>query len=335
MGLVGGVQTETGNHETHERHEKEMMGKFVTTEAPRPGGLGGERFLFGGVVGLEFTPGAQSVLDAGVITERILGIPRWVVGELGGTFVLIFLGLGSGAWAVTNGAVLWGVPVPVVWGLAVALAVWGARGLSGAHLNPAMSVALAVQGHFPWRRVPGYVVAQLGGAIAGSAVVYGLFHAQVAAYEARIGVVRGAAGSEATAMIFGEYFPHPHGLPLTAERRAGVSTTEAFLAEMAGTAALALVAFWCGDARRSSRVRALAPGIIGLTVTALIAIISPLTMADFNPARDFGPRLFSYFAGWGPVVFTTNGTGWLTVYVLAPVVGAAAAAKIFLSKKTE
>jgi glycerol uptake facilitator protein len=53
----------------------------------------------------------------------------------------------------------------------------------------------------------------------------------------------------------------------------------------------------------------------------LISLLGPLTMACFNPARDLGPRLFSSMAGWGSVPFTANGTGWLTVYIIAPVVG--------------
>ena len=61
---------------------------------------------------------------------------------------------------------------------------------------------------------------------------------------------------------------------------------------------------------------------IGLTVTMLISLLGPLTMAGLNPARDLGPRLFSSVAGWGEVPFTANGIGWLTVYVIAPICGA-------------
>ena len=52
-------------------------------------------------------------------------------------------------------------------------------------------------------------------------------------------------------------------------------------------------------------------------------------MAGFNPARDFAPRLFSAMAGWGTVVFTTNGSGWLTVYILAPIVGGQAGGLVY------
>jgi len=61
----------------------------------------------------------------------------------------------------------------------------------------------------------------------------------------------------------------------------------------------------------------------------LISLLGPLTMACFNPARDFGPRLFSSFAGWRLVPFTANGMGWLTVYIIAPVLGGLAGGGIY------
>jgi glycerol uptake facilitator protein len=60
---------------------------------------------------------------------------------------------------------------------------------------------------------------------------------------------------------------------------------------------------------------------IGLTVTILISLLGPLTMACLNPARDLGPRLFSSLAGWRSIPFTANGLGWLNVYIIAPIVG--------------
>ena len=96
------------------------------------------------------------------------------------------------------------------------------------------------------------------------------------------------------------------------------------LAEVIGTA---LLRWWCS--RSSTRViRAAPPGrlaapFIGLTVSALISVLAPLTQACFNPARDFGPRLFAYFAGWGSVAIPgQTSTGFFTVYIVAPIVGA-------------
>ena len=88
-----------------------------------------------------------------------------------------------------------------------------------------------------------------------------------------------------------------------------------------GTAILLLVIFAVTDERNSTRPQILTAATIGLTVTLLISLFGPLTMACLNPARDFGPRLFSSLAGWRMVPFQANGLGWLTVYIIAPIVG--------------
>jgi glycerol uptake facilitator protein len=96
----------------------------------------------------------------------------------------------------------------------------------------------------------------------------------------------------------------------------------AFLAEVLCTAILAVVVAAVADDRNPVTPRQMAPLFIGLTVAALISVIAPLTQACLNPARDFGPRLFAYFAGWGEVAIPgPNGRGIVTVYILAPLVG--------------
>ena len=103
-----------------------------------------------------------------------------------------------------------------------------------------------------------------------------------------------------------------------------MSEPTAFLAEVLGTMILALVVFAVTDPRNPSAPPAgLAAVFIGLTVAALISVIAPLTQACFNPARDFGPRLFAFFAGWGAVALPgPRGAGFLTVYIIAPMLGA-------------
>jgi glycerol uptake facilitator protein len=94
---------------------------------------------------------------------------------------------------------------------------------------------------------------------------------------------------------------------------------------------LALVVFALTDGRNAAGPGArLAPVFIGLTVSALISVIAPLTQASFNPARDFGPRLFAFFGGWGAIALPgPRGTGFLTVYIVAPVVGALVGASLY------
>lgn len=256
-------------------------------------------------------------------------LPAWFVGEFIGTFILVFFGCGSVATAVLTGAQVGIFQVAIVWGIAIAAAIHLTASLSGAHLNPAVTIACAAWKGFGWRSVPRYLFAQFAGAIAASAVLFLIYRGVLASYEAGHGIMRGAAGSEATAMIFGEFFPNPGGHPLTAAARATVSPVTAFFIEALGTGIMALVIFGCTDEANTSRPKPHAAAIVGLTVTILISLLGPLTMAAFNPARDLGPRLFSYFAGWGSVAFSVNGWGWLTVYVLAPIVGALAGGAVY------
>jgi glycerol uptake facilitator protein len=249
------------------------------------------------------------------------GLPAWAVGEFFGTFLLVFFGCGSVAAAVLTGAQVGIFQIAIVWGLGIATAIYLTGGLSGAHLNPAVTLALAAWTDFPWRRVPGYWLAQWLGAFAASAVLYALYFATIAKFEAAHGIVRGLPGSEASAMIFGEFFPNPGGRPLSGEVPAAISLPGAFAVEMVGTAILLLVILSVSNPRNPARPGPLTAATIGLTITLLISLLGPLTMAGFNPARDFAPRVFSSLAGWGTVPFAANGTGWLTVYIIAPLAG--------------
>lgn len=249
-------------------------------------------------------------------------LPPWFVGEFFGTFLLVFFGCGSVATAVLTGAQVGIFQVAIVWGIGIATAIYLTGSLSGAHLNPAVTISLAAWNGFPWRNVTRYVAAQFAGAIAASAVLFAMYHGTLVAYETTHHIVRGSHGSEATAMIFGEFFPNPGGKPFTDEVRLRVTHSAAFFIEFVGTAILMLVILGVTNTRNASRPQVLTAATIGLTVTILISLLGPLTMAAFNPARDLGPRLFSSLVGWGSVPFTVNGIGWLTVYVIAPVLGA-------------
>lgn len=256
-----------------------------------------------------------------------------MIAECIGTFMLVFLGCGAVHAAVLLEAQsgLW--QVAIVWGIAIMLAIFAVDSISGAHINPAMTIAFAVCGRHPWRRVLPYIIAQLAGAFIAAATLYVLFSGFLKAKEAEKGVLRGEPGSIVTAMCYGEYFPNPGSLATSdglfdSEAYAGLvgSLTHeaAWFAEFLGTLVLSLVVFSLTDKRNRGRPLAnLTPVFIGLTVSALISVIAPLTQAGFNPARDFGPRLFAYFAGWGSVAISgTDDLSWLTVYILAPIAGA-------------
>jgi glycerol uptake facilitator protein len=248
-------------------------------------------------------------------------VPKWAIGEFFGTFLLVFFGCGSVCAAVTTGAQVGVFQIAIVWGIGIATAIYLTGSLSSAHLNPAVTIASAVWSRFPGRLVAPYIAVQMLGAFAAAALLYGLFSGSIRAYETKNDIVRGEIGSEATAMVFGEFFPNPGGKPLTDSARATVTPGAAFAAEVIGTAILVLVIFCITDERNVNRPQILTAATIGLTVTILISILGPLTMACFNPARDLGPRLFSAIAGWRSVPFTTNGLGWLSVYIVAPIAG--------------
>ncbi|NLC56016.1 MAG: aquaporin [Armatimonadetes bacterium] len=250
--------------------------------------------------------------------------------EVLGTFILVFFGVGSVHAATLTGAQsgLW--QVAVVWGVAISLAIYATGAVSGAHMNPAMTIAFATWRGFPWRKVLPYVLSQLVGAIAGAAVLYCLFNNAIAHFEAAKQLVRGAAGSELSAMVYGEYFPNPSlvaGGNLTVE---SVTLLQAMLAEAIGTAFLAFFVFAVVDERNPGRPNGtLFALFIGLTVSIIISIVAPLTQAGLNPARDFGPRRFSFFAGWGEIAIPGPRGGFFTVYILAPIVGAVVGSAIY------
>jgi glycerol uptake facilitator protein len=248
-------------------------------------------------------------------------LPAWVIGEFAGTFLLVFFGCGSVCAAVTTGAQVGVFQVAIVWGLGIATAIYLTAALSGAHLNPAVTISLAAWGGFPGRRVFGYVATQLSGAFLASVVLYVIFGGAIAEFESRNHIVRGETGSEASAMVFGEFYPNPLGRPFKEANLDRMCEWRAFFAETVGTAILLLVICCMTDSNNKERPQILTAASIGLTVTLLISLLGPLTMACFNPARDLGPRLFSSLAGWGSLPFTVNGSGWFIVYILAPIVG--------------
>jgi len=252
--------------------------------------------------------------------------------EVIGTFILVFFGCGAVHAAVLTGAQsgLW--QVAIVWGVAIMAAAYTVGGISGAHINPAVTVALAAWGRFACVDVLPYIVAQVAGAFVAAAALFAVYVPFLTERENQLHVTRGQTGSEVTAMCYGEYYPNP-GLNSTTplyvegnvERLAELTPAwSAFGIEVLGTALLALVVFATTDEKNLPLpIERLAPVFIGLTVSILISVIAPLTQACFNPARDFGPRIFAAVAGWGKIAIPgPNGAGFFTVYILAPIVGA-------------
>ena len=232
---------------------------------------------------------------------------RDAAAEFLGTFVLIAFGVGVVAQTVlsksANGSYL---AINLGWGLAVMLGVYIAAGVSGAHLNPAVSVALAVHRGFPWSKVPIYVAAQIAGAFVASAVVFLTYHEAFAAFDGGVRQVQGELG---TAGIFATY-PQPF-----------LSTTGGLIDQIVGTALLMACVLALTDPRNAGPPPWLVPPMIGGLVVAIGVAFGFNAGYAINPARDFGPRLFTALAGWGGAVFTA-GNGWWWVPIVGPTIGA-------------
>jgi glycerol uptake facilitator protein len=245
---------------------------------------------------------------------------REFTGELVGTFLLVFFGCGAVAVSVCFDAFDGLFQIAAIWGIAVALAIALTGPLSGAHLNPAITLAFATVDGFPTRKIPHYFAGQFAGAFLAAGGLYLLFDPAIQLFESAHGLTRGHAGSEATAKIFGEF--HSPEIPMG----------NAFFAEFLGTALLAFFIFGIINKCRNTPLPDwLIPLSIGLALTILISIFAPISMGGFNPARDLAPRIFSSLAGWESIPFTTNGMSWLIVYVLGPFLGGPVGA--WLAKK--
>ena len=241
-------------------------------------------------------------------------------GEFIGTFILVTASCTSTTLAVIVGALsgLWQVSILI--GVGLSIAIYVSAHVSDAHLNPAVTLAFAIVRFrvFKWKKIPIYILAQMLGAFFAAAIMFGFYHGAVESFEDNLGLERGSNGSERTAMIFGQYFPNPEAF---GSDTSIVSTAEAFFVEAWGTAILVFVVFSVTDTTAGSGKNKVAvPMLIGLTACFLVAMYGPLTQGGYNPARDFGPRLFAALVGWGKIAIPGPRNGfWL--YIIAPLIG--------------
>ena len=237
-----------------------------------------------------------------------------LIAEFLGTFVLILLGDGVVAMVVlfpTNnpGEIIHGgyTNITLGWGLAVTMGIYISGKISGAHLNPAVTLAFAVFRGFPWRKVLPYSIAQTAGAFVAAALVYW------------------------------NYLPAFHQVDPQLQRTAGVFTTfpafpalpqAGFLDQLIGTGLLVLLIFAIIDEFNAPPGANLAPVLIGLVVVAIGMSFGGIHGYAINPARDFGPRLFTAVAGFRNNGLT-DGTRVWWIPVLAPLLGGLAGAAIW------
>jgi glycerol uptake facilitator protein len=228
-----------------------------------------------------------------------------MLAEFLGTMVLILFGTGVVAMVVLFGH---GLPAEVVnggytnitlgWGLAVTMGIYVAGKTSGAHLNPAVTITLAAFRGFPWVKVIPYCIAQIAGAFVAAALVFWNYHPAF---------LKADPGLDHTAGVF-TTFPAFADMP-----------SAGFLDQTIGTALLLMLILAITD-ERNQPVANLAPILIGLVVVAIGISFGGMHGYAINPARDFGPRLWTVVAGFKNNGLT-DGSGVWWVPIAGPIVG--------------
>lgn len=244
--------------------------------------------------------------------------------EFIGVALLILFGAGCVAALKLAGAPFGLWEISIVWGLGVSLAIYLTAGVSGAHLNPAVSIALWLFAGFERRKVPYYIIAQVLGGFTGAAIVYAMYAPLFFEYEQTHEMVRGSVQSLELASIFSTY-PHT-----------SLGIAQAMLVEVVITAVLMCVIMALTDDNNGLPRGALAPLLIGLLIAVIGSATGPLTGFAMNPARDFGPKIFASLAGWGEIAFTGGrDIPYFIVPIIAPILGAcfgAAAYKMLIGR---
>src|SRR5215468_8064694 len=240
-------------------------------------------------------------------------LKRELYAEFLGTLVLIAFGAGVVAQVILsnkqNGEYL---SINLAWGFGVTMGIYVAGGVSGAHLNPAVTLALAVRRDIPWSKFLPYAFAQIAGAFTGAAIVFLVYRSAFNHFD---GGTRMIAGDKGTAGIFATY-PQSY-----------LSTTGALIDQIVGTALLMLVIRGVGDARNNAAGN-LGPIVVGFLVMAIGMAFGLNAGYAINPARDFGPRLFTAIAGWGLEVFRANNF-YFWVPIVGPLIGGPLGALVY------
>ncbi|MEU9830957.1 MIP family channel protein [Streptosporangium sp. NPDC048047] len=234
---------------------------------------------------------------------RARGMLGELAAEFAGTLVLILFGTAVVAQVVAGGigdhdSIAW------AWGLGVTLGVYVAGRISGAHLNPAVTVALAAFKGFPWRKVLPYSLAQTAGAFVAALIVRWNYTE-----------VLHAADPGLTIKTQGVFSTLPGNGTLP------VDTWGALRDQVIGTAILLLLVLAVSDLRNSAPAANLAPFVVGLIVVAIGMAWGTNAGYAINPARDFGPRLASFLTGYETAWQDQHGHLYFWVPIVGPLIG--------------
>jgi glycerol uptake facilitator protein len=234
--------------------------------------------------------------------------------ELLGTFTLIIFGVGVVAQTVLTPFSAGAQSIHWAWGLGVVMGVYVAGGISGAHINPAVTLALALRRGFPWGKVGPYMLAQLIGAFLAALVVRWNFYEAFNKFDPAKGFK--------SQVVFNTY-------PNNANPYANISQLGALRDQIIGTAMLVLLVLAITDARNMAPASNMAPFIIGLAVVAIGMAIGAAAGYAINPARDLGPRLAAWVTGWSGAFNDQRGDFYAWVPIIGPFVGGALGAYVY------
>jgi glycerol uptake facilitator protein len=234
---------------------------------------------------------------------RSRGLMGELASEFAGTFILILFGVGVVAQVVGAGigdhdSIAW------AWGIGVTLGVYTAGKLSGGHINPAVTLALAVFRGFPWRKVAPYALAQTLGAFAAGLLVR---------WDYTEALAKADPGHTIKSQGVFSTLPGNGALP--------VHEWGAFRDQIIGTAILLFLVVAITDTRNTAPAANLAPVVIGLLVVAIGMAWGSDAGYAINPARDFGPRLASFLTGYGTAFRDQYGNLYFWVPIIAPLIG--------------
>ena len=234
---------------------------------------------------------------------RAKGLLGELAAEFAGTLILILIGVGVVAQVVAGGignhdSIAW------AWGLGVVLGVYVAGRISGAHLNPAVTVALAAFGGFSWRKVLPYSLAQTLGAFVAALLVRWNYTE-----------VLGKLDPGHTIKTQGVFSTLPGNGALPVHLWGG------FRDQVIGTAILLFLILAVTDLRNSSPLANMAPVVVGLIVVAIGMAWGTNAGYAINPARDFGPRFASFITGYGTAFRDQYGELYFWVPIVAPLIG--------------
>nr|XP_046159241.1 aquaporin-10a [Oncorhynchus gorbuscha] len=265
-----------------------------------------------GVKGPSFKPQMEGVKRTLRVTNPLA---RECLGELMGTFVLLMFGCSASAQVKTSretkGQYL---SANMAFSVGVMSAMYLCKGVSGAHLNPAVTLSFCSLGRVPWVKLLPYALCQVLGAYLSSGLVFLVYYDAIMDFSGGNLTVYGA---NETASIFATY-PSEH-----------LSLSSSILDQVVGTAMLMLCILPLDDQKNSPAPDALIPPIVAVVVLGIGMSMSSNCGGAINPARDLGPRLLTLTAGWGTEVFTCYNY-WFWVPMMAPLLGGMVGSGMYL-----